>query len=768
MTSFTPTLEQQAVIEATDARFVVTAAAGAGKTGTLVDRYVRLVELGLRPDQLLTITFTRKAAAEMKERIVEKLLKRGLTDEAQIAETGPIQTIHSFCERLLRENSVLAGLDPGFEVLSESQTTHLIESCVRRAIAEPITESDFSEQLIALLAGSSVRDSISTHGLLESAVRMTLGQLRQSGFDFDQIQSMYANPASILFHWERALVDSLPAEVAEAFRQAPNDKSFPERLRDAYKQVAVRVPKWLAAKSDAKYDAEAANHVCGLMEIALAAWAAVERDMELRQTLDFTALERRAVRLLKDSPEAVSRLRAQYKVVMVDEAQDVNPIQYQLLASLCAEQEMLVGDSQQSIYGFRQADVELFRTRASEGSARRLSRNHRSGPGILAFVDSYFGSLWGEQYVAMSTPEPVDFDSNNSTWDGVEFWLQKERDEFGIAKYVRDLADEGLNLGKVCILVRGLPYGINLQKALSDSGVQSRISGGSERFYTRLEIRDVANTLLALTDPHNDYALLASLRSPFCGLSIDTIAKLALNKPVIDALAGVEPPVPEDAAKIAGFIDWFLPLSRYADRLPAWEVIAELYAVSGYLEALARKQRSDQLLANARKLLTLATKEPEQGPAEYAERIREIQQFKHKEGDAPAEDEDQGIVTIMTIHKAKGLEFEIVIVPDTHGLPEKGSREVEIDPRLGTVVTKFGKGASLFHSWTAERRKEREAEEEQRVLYVALTRAKQRLCIAAHPRTKAANCVARKIALHAGLERSAPEGALIRGSLESE
>ena len=109
----TPTEEQRLVIESPAKQFMVTASAGAGKTFVLVERYLWMIEqLGFEPHEILTITFTRKAAAEMKERIVGRLRSMGQFDRAQIAETGPIQTIHSFCERLLRENSLAAGIDP--------------------------------------------------------------------------------------------------------------------------------------------------------------------------------------------------------------------------------------------------------------------------------------------------------------------------------------------------------------------------------------------------------------------------------------------------------------------------------------------------------------------------------------------------------------------------------------------------------------------------------------------------------------------------------
>lgn len=765
--SISPTPEQEAVIHAGDRSLVVLAAAGAGKTGTLVQRYLRHVSEGVRPDQILTITFTRKAAAEMKRRIVEALMDQGRRDDAQIAETGPIQTIHGFCERLLRENSVDAGMDPEFDVLGESETSRLVDACIRRAIAEPTGECGYSEALISRLAGESEYGNTSPHGRLEAAVKEALSSLRGSGASFEQIWEVYSDPSAIRFYWQRTLLESLEPEISEALQSVPAGESVFDRLRAAYKLAGIRMPRWVASKVDPKIDQEAADHACGLMQIVCSAWATLEQEMEKRQAIDFVALEAKAVRLLTESSTTSERVRRQYKIAMIDEAQDVNPVQYQLLGALGLETEMLVGDPQQSIYGFRQADVELFKERAKADSTKRLSKNWRSDDGILQFVDLLFGRLWPD-YVPMRAPSgPMDFDEFAlPNCEGVEVWLQSDTDPFGVAMYVKELHATGVPLRDITILVRGLRYGITLQKSLVEMGVNARIAGGSEKFYTRLEIRDLANALVALADPYNDFALLATLRSPFCGLSLDSVALLAKTPHAIEALNDFVPPVEEDAEKIRHFLAWFQPISRYADRLPAWEVLSEVFAVSGYLEALARRRNADQLLANVRKLLSLASQEPELGPAEYAQRIREIQNLRHREGDAPAEDDRADMVTIMTIHKAKGLEFEVVIVPDMHYSIEPGRQTLEIEPRLAMVVPKFGKAGSPYHAWLADQRKQRQTDEEFRVLYVAMTRARKRLCVVAHPKAKKARSFARVVAKTIGLDSRTPDGIVVRYSQE--
>jgi ATP-dependent helicase/nuclease subunit A len=218
---------------------------------------------------------------------------------------------------------------------------------------------------------------------------------------------------------------------------------------------------------------------------------------------------------------------------------------------------------------------------------------------------------------------------------------------------------------------------------------------------------------------------------------LDSILLLGLKSPVIEQLETFEPPLPDDIPRLAAFLKWFVPLKQHADRLSAWEVLSEVYAQSEYLPALARRPKSDQMLANARKLLTLAAQEPELGPLEYAERIREIQDLRHKEGDAPADDDNADLVKSMTIHKAKGLEWPVVIIPQTDKKLAGRMREVVVDPALGLVGTKFSRGQSLIHKLLTEKKKRREDEEEKRVLYVALTRAQTRLCVCLVPPTNA-------------------------------
>ncbi|HEY0867076.1 MAG TPA: UvrD-helicase domain-containing protein, partial [Fimbriimonas sp.] len=717
------TREQLAAINASVPRFVVTAAAGAGKTFVLVERYLRHIMGGeADPDQILTITFTKRAAFEMKTRIVRSLREKGWYDAAQEAETGPIQTIHSFCERLLRENALEAGLDPGFDILSEAGAIRLTNECVREALSAPLDEEPHARSLLSYLAGRpKFGENRSPYAVLESAIGEVLGRLRSTGQNPLEVSNRHLDPGPLREIWESFLLEQADAAIQSAFAniEAP---TFHERLKQAHKTVDNRVPGWLKAPTSEAVEREALEHACGLVQLACAAWWRVEREMDARQQLDFTELERRGVRLLESSEVTRQRVADKYRIVMVDEAQDLNPQQYRLLTNLEPRVQMFVGDAQQSIYGFRDADRELFLHRAAEHHELRLTANKRSTEGVLNAIDRVFGQLWTGSYLPMNAQE-IDLDDlTPPCHEGVEAWHHPAKDTDLTVTYVRSLLDEGEMPRDIAILTRDASCAVELRDYLVKSGMPARVVGGSERFYTRLEVRDLANALRAVADPYDDFSLLACLRSPMAGISLDAIFLLGAAPNVIERLGSFVSPVEADRPKIESFLGWYLPLKAYADRLSAWEVLAEIFAKSDYLPALARRDRAEQLLANARKLLTLAAEEPELGPLEYAERVREIQDLRHKEGDAPAGADDANEITIMTIHKAKGLEFPVVVVPQTWKRLVAQTPDLLVDAKAGLVAAKFGKEPCLAHRFLAEERKRRAVEEELRVLYVALTR----------------------------------------------
>ena len=476
-------------------------------------------------------------------------------------------------------------------------------------------------------------------------------------------------------------------------------------------------------------------------------------------------LESKAIRLIETSDVARERIRNQCQAVLVDEAQDLNPLQYRLVDSIKAAAEMMVGDPQQSIYGFRFADRGLFMDRCSTVETFELSVNHRSVPGILRFVDEVFAPIWGDEHSSMSPVIVSDDDPFGPTGrpdcDGVELWPLEAKDTASVALLIHQMVKEGEKPSDIAVLARSNSTVNLIAEKLGQLGVPHRSVGASERFYTRLEVRDLSNAFEALCDPYEDFPLLALLHSPFVGLSIDATVWLASQSPVIEALDRELPFGEGDLEKLENFKSWFEHARANADRVPAWETMAFLLRETPFLVETAKSLNAFQTLANVRKLFTMATAEPELNARDFANRVREVQFLRHREGDAPVLDQEDEAVTLMTIHRAKGLEFEVVVLPETHPKLTPRRKEVASDPPRGLIVTNLRKPSSAFHRWLSEAEAERGREEELRVLYVGMTRARRKLCVVVS-QEGGHESAASLVALRAGMPKSVLPGVKVR------
>ncbi|MFZ4507632.1 MAG: UvrD-helicase domain-containing protein [Fimbriimonas sp.] len=723
----TPSEEQQRVIESTAPDLVIRASAGVGKTFVLVERYLRLVqEDRISPDHILAITFTRKAAGEMKARIVRRLREAGLREEARIAETGPVQTIHSFCERLLRENAIEAGIDPEFEVLEDANAVMM--RCARAALAAPRDEVPHLADLLAHLAKK--RNQESAEQDLQSWVRDAVDRLRGAGIPRADFALHSVDPGTLELRWQEALVADMSPQWQEFFTSTTGE--FVDRLADVAHEFRKR-PTGVNHKS---YPAvlECLPALAGFGQLVVKTWELFDERLSDLNALDFGGLELRAVQMaergqLRDMP---------YQVMLVDEAQDVNPLQYRLIKALGSPHQLLVGDEKQSIYGFRHAAPHLFLERAEQGTDLSLSINRRSEEqGILRFADAVFGREW-DTYRPMAQTGPLDLEKDPSLdVSGVEAWQLTAEDWIAeTTLYTQALVQEGAAPGEIAILVRTRDQAVQIKDSLARRKLQAIIMGGSDRYYARLEIRDLSNALRALSDPSDKFALLSLLRSPMVGTSLDLVVLLAAQEDdPLEFLRQIPSPVAEDHAKVVQFLKWFEPLAACTDRMSAAEALSFVIADSPLMVELAKRSDSSQRIANVRKLLRLASRDPEVSPREFAEKVREIQSLRHDEGDAPAHEDENHCIKIMTIHKAKGLEFPITIVPCT----QDKFGEIRNQRLLGELkwgLFGFPQLAKAYLDWMRGHEQVRGRQEQMRLLYVALTRSQRRLCVGLFPKNQ--------------------------------
>jgi len=770
--------EQRAVLQAEEDEVTVHAGAGTGKTRLLVEWYLhQILEHGTSPQQILAITFTRKAAAEMRDRIVKRLFEHGRHEDARLAQVGPISTVHSLCERLLREYPIEAGVDPRFEVLDGS--SELVRECIQRAIAE----EDLSGEEISTIRRFAGKRSgeygtpYGTAGWLIEQTRSLLEFWRQAGYSMDALEEMTQSFEAfqsrthevVQLLLEEAFGEQLPSKWWEDF----------DSVRKAFVSKRRTCP---LRPQPSNEEQENASHLFGILRLALRAWRHLEAEFATAAALDFVALERRAVQLLEEHRDVI---RGKYACLAVDESQDLNRIQYRLLRALPVERRLFVGDPQQSIYFFRGADSRLFDEQIRQSACRILRLNHRSTGRILRAVEKALESEWGDRLTrlqcARSAPQAQKPDDEEDLFEAicsrlpdtgcpVELWRiprGRDREVSGIAEGVRNLIEvEGVRPSDITVITASRDRVDRHASALTVLGIPVTILGTGRSYFLRSEIRDLGSALRALADPTDDYALLCLLRSPLVGLTFDGFLLVGLrSREAGGAYAALQQGVPglsrADEKAMEAFLAWFRRLAPLAHQVPPLELLSLLARETNLDARFALRPERERLIANFRKLLKMARERSHLSPAEFALWLKTQQQAKARVSDAETiseEAEDAAVaVRICNSHQAKGLEWPVVVL-DAYARPASVRNEALLDPDQPVPALAIQEVRSGVAELVVKRVQERRDEEEMRLLYVSLTRAKDRLCIAYapdNPRNRWLRCLK-------NLERSAGDWLKVR------
>jgi ATP-dependent exoDNAse (exonuclease V) beta subunit len=733
--------EQQRAIQASAGNLAIRAGAGAGKTGVLVARYLRhVIEENIRPDIILAITYTRRASGEMSERVVNELRKLGRFEDAQHAQVGPISTAHAFCERLLREHPFEAGIDPRFEVLPGADM--LQDLAANKALQSVDSLSENSRELLKRF-GAERQSRLSpgnSQPLIIAVIKQTVEKFRGAGQPIDLLDQFASDPKNVIESWDRYLNSAIERVLGHA--PDPDWQNDKDRIKKELKAMRKPVPQWLAVKSSGNIE-EAARLTSGLAEFSALAWRILLQQLASLRKLDFIELEAAACRLVENHPKI---LEGVYRHVLVDEAQDLNPVQHRLLTAIPCETRVLIGDAQQSIYGFRGADRDLFVRSLADHEIHSLRLNWRSSERIISAVTTVFQPTWNDEFMAMepaNAAPPPRSDSDDvfefsAAGDPIEIWrLPKGRDMAAesVAEGIKQLCDQGEAPRDIAILVRRRNLTDSLVAALRRRGIPYILGDVSENYFLRQEIYDVTSALLACCDPSDNLALLSLLRSPLVGVSFDAIVALALRSrelevPVFELLIK-EPFADDDRKAIASMLEWFVPLSKTAPFQQAWETLSEIFAKTHLDLRFSKMPKPAQLLANARKLLSIAMEERDMDSKRFADWIENQRQMKVTVSDATSASPDADAVFITTTHQAKGLEWNTVIALDTSTKHSSQDVRFVIQGHKATLAVSPDKSNPVLISRLADyERQTAEREENFRLLYVAMTRAKKRLCLA--------------------------------------
>ena len=799
--AFTP--EQRAAIADRTGSALLTANAGSGKTAVMAERFVEAVlSDGVAVGGVLALTFTEKAAGELRERVRRRFVELGEDERAREVDGAWVGTIHGFCAGVLRAQPLAAGLDPRFAVLDEPGAQRLAAAAFDRALEGFLTAGGAAALDLAAAYGPGLRELVlRTHAVLRSR-----GETRPSlpavpdGSDPAELRAALATARAAAAACLAAAGDGkrvaegvAALEACEAFL-ATGDGEHPlpwaldpgelkggaKALEDAacgsYREA------WSAYRSALAdhHGARALRLIGELLERFAAAYAQAKA---ARAGLDFEDLELRVRDLLAAEDAIRRRWSERFALIMVDEFQDTNRLQLDVLEALERDNLFAVGDELQSIYGFRHADVTIFRARRAalgEGRVRPLTANFRSREELLDVLNAAFAPLWGERFAPLvaglaAEGPPADtgellrlFDPDASASDlgaPVELLVTDTREwEDGLAgldglgapvprrvearvlaQRLREVLDAGRRPGDIVVLVRATGSLRLFEQALEEQGLPTYVVGG-RGYWSQEQVRDGLAYLSALANPRDEAALMGALASPLCGAGSDALVLLAAagrergdgiwgalraDAPQLEALDAPE------RERLRAFAALFAAEREQAERLPVEDLLERAVAATGYDVAVLARAGGDRRLANLRKLMRLAREYERaegrdlRGFLAYAA-TQDLTQAR--EGEAPLESEGLDAVRLMTIHRAKGLEFPVVCVADLgrQGVLGRDRLLVGRDGSVGLKLQAPGGGSAVpalaFSRLEAERAAEEEAEE-RRLFYVAMTRARERLIL---------------------------------------
>lgn len=785
--------QQRVAVETIDRNVAVSAGAGSGKTNVLVKRFQYILQQSkerkipnLEASEILAITFTRKAAGEMKSRIRQLLY--GETNDIfwreqlrSLEQRAHILTIHSLCSQILRENPVETQLDPGFAVQEDFEEEEFLSKCLKDFINHELKENNVAlEKLIENYGlNSFVRQINSLIPKISEIV--AAGDLQQpyvkNIVTAEQLLDLLCCKVNDVISCREELTkegsagrksleqaaDKLDDIITELKSEKPVFISFDKYIavikgqRGALKESLAYLKSLRQQLEFIEIDKIALPLVKYWQQVLVTFNDFVQTEKQKQDVLGFDDLELLVLKLLKENEQIRHKYQKRFRYIMVDEFQDTNDRQRQLIYLLCGDNAdklqgnklFIVGDPKQSIYRFRGAQVSVFNKVKAEIAAKgglciELDINYRSHDTVLDTCNKVFEKLLGvneaddvffKKLIASKTSGKMKPLIMEVLYN--EFTKEQKRyhEAVAIAEKIHQLHDAGKPYGKITILLRAMTHCETLAKGLQRQGVPYVIVDG-RGFYEQQEVMDILHLLAALHNRYRSLELAGILRSPYFGLNDETLTSLFLSK-ACSLWDAVQQANPENYEKSQADL-----LKRAAEKLTVLRNYAALSALPELWEkiwqelsvdvVLTQQEHGINKLANVKKLRQLActySQNYQATLADWLEYVERLCSTKAKETAANVVTDDA--VQIMTIHKSKGLEFDTVFLPMLDTGNDGSLDEIKYSSDIGLGIRlqlESGKTiASSVFAAVNKLNKIQEQEERKRQLYVAMTRAEEYL-----------------------------------------
>jgi ATP-dependent helicase/nuclease subunit A len=717
---------------------------GSGKTRTLVESFYRaLEETGYDFDGVVAMTFTDKATNEMVERIGRDIRDRRPEIMAEFMGSHRIGTIHSFCLSILKNHVLIPEVidDKMVLALRERAIDQCIDELVR-AHSEDLFDNFGVEVLRTHLRGALERRYMhafslpedyvaSNEGALDLLVAEDIEELRRIVRDHSMEPADYPEGLfcyeSLDFVGKLLLLERIcRIDCSRGPFRGTGASEIKKRISDILKDSMLSSENF---GSLIEYERSVLRSLAEAFERVRRIYEEIKEGR-----IDFDDILIRTRELLAGHPEIAASEGRRIKYLFVDEFQDVDPLQYEIISLLKRDSMSVVvfGDPKQSIYAFRGADVEIFNRIAKEYTQQSLSINHRSSPALIRFFNESTRGVFAHDaegyltpYQELSAerrefPSTIGFDITTKD-DEPELIAERILSIVGRLEVLKDECAERAEFRDIAILVDSTTNLSELTRALSRHSIPYDISSGSG-FFEASEIKALMNLLSALDDPEDDMALFGLLRSELFHLSDSEIYEISLREG-----ESLYEKLPHE---IRNEMDWWLSL---VDLIPPSELVSIIIRDKSYRGILALGGRREVAIRNVDRFVGLLRSFESSGIRSMVTLLSLLGRFVEGRVREPESGMPEGnCVSIMTIHKAKGLEWPIVIVPYIYRRYRNSDEALYMRGRelgIKTNVERFSarRRESLTYMKLRNEEKARYEEERKRVLYVAMTRARDHL-----------------------------------------
>ena len=830
------TREQQEAVDARGENLLIAAAAGAGKTRTLTERVVKLLEENFCDvDELLIMTFTKAAAQEMRARIQTALTKRLETEldavnqarlEKQIIllSGAQISTFDSFCQSVIRRNFSRIDLDPKFRAADDNELTIL-----KREVVEELFEENYPNETFKNFTdefGGNVRGDEKLHEMIIKLHDFSLSMPYPDEW-LDKLAAPYDLPEDARLEdtdWfkflkpqifrtlEKIFDDCATAcDLAEknniktkiirddfnqinelknagddwnklydkiwaiSFASFGGGKFVDERLiikdkiknlRDGYKDrlLDLREKFFLADEnkmlSDVRELFKPIEELVRVTKLFAKKFSEAKRE---RSIIDFNDMEHFALKIFDAAPEVAAAYREKFKFIMVDEYQDTNGVQEAIVQKISRGDNLFfVGDVKQSIYRFRLVDAFNFREKMKLYRCINLSKNFRSREKIIAAVNEIFTRLMNARATEIDYDAAAQLQFGASYEVGEKFF--DERPEFYFIKTEKDDENKDIEIemrfiaGKIHELIEskklvrdGEIYrpvkfkdivilhrapkskAFEILDTLKKFGVPAYVPD-EENYFRANEIQVVMSLLKILDNARQDIELAAVMMSPIGGFSAEELAEIRIANPGVDFYTAVS----LGSDKCKNFLSKLNLWREAARQLGVPELLSNLYRETGYYDSVGREERGEARQANLRILIDRAASfesNNTRGLSRFIEFIGKLKNFGKDLSTATILGENENVVRVVTIHKSKGLEYPVVFVAGvgrSFNTDDYSKGKIFMHKEFGIGVHRTPKNSqlkvkTLATQAVAKKIKDESIAEELRLLYVAMTRAEEKL-----------------------------------------